>query len=71
MRYANGHKLSPVDVERRHIRCVTCGSSATYCEYSRNGVSVSFWQYCESCWTRPGPHGDTPEERASGKAVSR
>jgi hypothetical protein len=43
-----------------------CANPAMWCEYMRwkpNGIA--FYYYCEECWILPGPHGDTPKERAN------
>jgi hypothetical protein len=60
----NGHRLTRE--AGRRIRC-RCGKPARFCEYMRwsCGPGISFFYMCEECWRKPGPYGDTPEERAS------
>lgn len=72
-RYPNGHRLSPVDAASGRVRC-TCGAPAKFCEYNRwntgNTSGISFWQWCTTCWIKPGPMGTTPKERVmQSKAV--
>lgn len=31
---------------------------------------ISFFYYCDACWRKPGPYGDTPEERDARSAAA-
>jgi hypothetical protein len=63
----NGHS---VNTSAKSIPCCgganrQCGNAAAWCEYMRwKPHGIAFYYYCEECWTVPGPHGDTPKNRA-------
>jgi hypothetical protein len=71
--YPNGHRISPADFVRGHIKCDHCDQPAAFCEYSRYSLptrkpttGISFFNYCEVHWTSKGPSGSSPKERAMG-----
>jgi hypothetical protein len=53
---------------RREISCMCGKAPARWVEYMRWSCSpkgISFFYYCDGCWHKPGPYGDTPAERDS------
>lgn len=72
MAFPNGHKIRPRD--RARIQCdhQGCTARAHFCEYMRwssPSRGIAFYNFCPEHWRTPGPHGDTPEQRASKKGT--
>jgi hypothetical protein len=63
-----GHVIAGAD--RKRIKCDHCRRPAVACEYMRWALptrppsnGIAFYYFCDECWVKPGPYGDSPCDR--------